>query len=125
MSSPLLSSLSHVQMRFRILDSAHQPGLINYLSKYLVLTILKCTSLKKQNFHQGFLNLLDTLDAINGLNKFDGWATIADKLEIAFEHIAKLGGIVISTGELQDGEISSDSEANSNFVVIDDENEDG
>jgi hypothetical protein len=44
-------------------------------------------------------DLLETLDVINGLNKCDGWETIADKPELAFEHIAKLEDIVISAGD--------------------------
>jgi hypothetical protein len=112
-------------MRFMSVDSAHHPDLINHLSKYLVMAILKCISLKnKMIVNKKLPDLLEAMDVIDGLNKCDVWASIADKLEIALAHITKLGDMFLFAGDSQDDELISDSVGNTNFMVIDDEDGD-
>jgi hypothetical protein len=67
---------------------------------------------------------LETLDIIDGSNKGGGCSYIADKLEIAFEHVDKIGDIDISTDGSQDDESNSDCNGDSNSIEIYDEDED-
>jgi hypothetical protein len=63
---------------------------------------------------------LETLDTIDGSNKGYGWASLAEKLESAFEPVDLIEDIAITADDSQDNESSSACNDNSNAIEIDD-----